>query len=298
MTAQRTEGVVLVGLVVDAVGESGRRAVDDDVVDLADPQPGRAAVDVRGPGDVPDLDAARREVRPQLGDVVEPHLPDAMCRWLAMIRTRAPAVVSVAVIGSGVVKADMSDGVPRSPPGQRADGDTQRGRHLADTWPRHIHGMSSVVRTRAEVRGERFTAATAGVVRRLPWGLATVVPPSLLGFAVINGFTFGVDLALLAVLRSVAHLPLWLSVTVAYACAFGLSYALNRALNFRSHAPVGPQVAVYVVVVVVNYLVWILWVCTGLAALGVDYRLARLAAGAGEAVYMYCALRRLVFRNR
>jgi putative flippase GtrA len=154
-----------------------------------------------------------------------------------------------------------------------------------------------MIRTRAEVRGERFAAAMAGVVRRLPWGLATIVPPSLLGFAVINGFTFGVDLVLLAVLRSVAHLPLWLAVTVAYACAFGLSFVLNRALNFRSHAPAGPQVARYVVVVVVNYVAWILGVGAGLAALGVDYRLARLAAGACEAVYMYCAMRWFVFRT-
>ena len=155
-----------------------------------------------------------------------------------------------------------------------------------------------MVRTRAEVRGERFAAVMADIVRRLPWGLARIVPPNLLGFAVINGFTFGVDLALLALLRSAAQLPLWLSVTVAYACAFGLSYVLNRAVNFRSHAPVGPQVAVYVVVVVVNYLVWILGVGAGLAALGVDYRLSRLAAGACEAVYMYCALRWIVFRKR
>ena len=166
-----------------------------------------------------------------------------------------------------------------------------------DTRARNSHAVPFMVRTRAEVRGERFAAVMAGVVRRLPWGLATVVPPSLLGFAVINGCTFGVDLALLAVLRSVAHLPLWLAVTVAYVCAFWLGYVLNRAFNFRSHAPVGPQVARYVVVVAVNYLVWILGVGTGLAALGVDYRIARLAAGACEAVYMYCAMRWIVFRK-
>jgi putative flippase GtrA len=158
--------------------------------------------------------------------------------------------------------------------------------------------MPSTVQTRAEVRGERFTALMAAAVRRLPWGLARVVPASLLGFAVINGFTFGVDLALLTALRSGAGLPLWLAIGVAYAGAFGLSYLLNRVFNFRSHAPAGPQVAVYVVVVVVNYLVWILGVGAGLAALGVDYRLARVAAGVCEAVSMYCAMRWVVFRGR
>jgi hypothetical protein len=47
--------------------------------------------------------------------------------------------------------------------------------------------------------------------------------------------------------------------------------------------------------VAVNYLVWILGVGDGLAALGADYRLARIAAGACEALYMYAAMRWLVF---
>src|ERR1700760_4669043 len=98
-------------------------------------------------------------------------------------------------------------------------------------------------------RGERYQALMAAVVRRLPFGLSRVVPASLLGFVLINGFTFAVDLALLTVLRSWVRLPLWLAVTLAYCVAFGLSYVLNRALNFRSHAAVGPQVAVYVGVV-------------------------------------------------
>jgi len=137
----------------------------------------------------------------------------------------------------------------------------------------------------------------AAIVRRLPFGLAEIVPPSLLGFAVINGFTFAVDLAVLTALHSGLGWPLPVSFTVAYITAFGLSYLLNRVFNFRSHGAVGPHVAVYVVVVIVNYLVWILGVGDGLAALGLDYRLARIAAGACEALYMYAAMRWLVFRD-
>jgi putative flippase GtrA len=134
-------------------------------------------------------------------------------------------------------------------------------------------------------------------VSRLPFGLDTVVAPTLLGFAVINGFTFGVDLLLLTALRSGLGLPVPLAVTVAYACAFGMSYLANRVLNFGSHAAVGPQLAVYVAVVIVNYLAFILAVSSGLSLLGVDYRLARIAAGVCEAVFMYCALRWVVFRR-
>ncbi|MBP2326309.1 putative flippase GtrA [Kibdelosporangium banguiense] len=154
----------------------------------------------------------------------------------------------------------------------------------------------SVAETRA-ARGDKFNAVLAAIVARLPFGLAKVVPPSLLGFAVINGFTFGVDLLLLSLLHGVLDLALPLSITVAYAAAFALSFVLNRAFNFRSHAPAGKQFAVYVVVVVINYLVWILGVGSGLAALGLDYRIARLVAGACEAVYMYAAMRWVVFRS-
>ena len=149
----------------------------------------------------------------------------------------------------------------------------------------------------ADARGERFTAAMAAIVRRLPFGLAEIVPPSLLGFAVINSCTFAVDLGLLTALHGGLHWPLPVSITVAYITAFGLSYLLNRTLNFRSHGAFGPQVAVYTAVVIVNYLAWILGVGVGLAALGLDYRLARIAAGACEALYMYAAMRWLVFRD-
>ena len=156
----------------------------------------------------------------------------------------------------------------------------------------------TTVMSRAEQRGASFSTLMAAVVRRLPWGLSGVVPPSFLGFVLINGFTFCVDLALLTALRSWVGLPIWVAITIAYCAAFGLSYVLNRKLNFRSHGEVGPQVALYVAVVAVNYLVWILGVGAGLSAFGVEYYASCVIAGACEAVYMYCALCWLVFRTR
>jgi putative flippase GtrA len=151
--------------------------------------------------------------------------------------------------------------------------------------------------SRAHDRGERFARLTGALARRLPFGLSRVVPPSLLGFAVINGFTFGVDIAVLTLLRSGFHWPLPVAVTVGYVVGFGLAFFLNRAFNFRAHGPVGAQMGVYVVVVTVNYLLWILGVGSGLAYLGVDYHLARLCAGVCEAAYMYAAMRWVVFRE-
>jgi putative flippase GtrA len=143
---------------------------------------------------------------------------------------------------------------------------------------------------------ERFHRLCEIVVARLPFGLNSIVAPTFLGFVVLNGLTFGVDLALLTVLHGALGVMLPVAVTVAYACAFTLSYVLNRVLNFRSHGAVGPQFAVYVAVVVVNYLAFILGVSNGLTSLGVEYHVARIIAGACEAIYMYSAMRWVVFR--
>ncbi len=132
---------------------------------------------------------------------------------------------------------------------------------------------------------ERFHRLCEVVVARLPFGLDSIVAPTFLGFAALNSFTFAVDLALLTLLHGGLGAALPVAVTVAYACAFTLSYFLNRILNFRS------------VVVVVNYLAFILGVSSGLAALGVEYHVARIVAGACEAVYMYSAMRWVVFRR-
>jgi putative flippase GtrA len=152
--------------------------------------------------------------------------------------------------------------------------------------------------TTTDTVADRFTRWCVAVVARLPWGLNRLVAPTFLGFALINGFTFSVDLALLTVFHGWWGLPVWLSVTVAYVCAFGLSFVLNRTFNFHSHAPVGKQAVVYVAVVAINYVAFILGVGSGLTALGLEYHLSRLLAGACEAVYMYSAMRWVVFRRR
>jgi putative flippase GtrA len=137
----------------------------------------------------------------------------------------------------------------------------------------------------------------AAIAARLPLGLSRVVPASLVGFAVISSLTFSLDLGLLTGFHGGLRWPLPAAITTAYVLASFLGYALNRSLNFRSRRPVGPQLAVYAGVVTVNFLAIILGVTTGLAALGLEYQLARLAASGCESVFMYAALRYLVFRD-
>ena len=146
--------------------------------------------------------------------------------------------------------------------------------------------------------GERFVAVMAAIVRRLPFGLERVVAPNLLGFAVINLCTFTLDLALLTGLHGGLRWPVPVSITLSYVIASGVSYVLNRSLNFRSHGALAMQTGIYAVVITVNYLAWILGVGAGLAALGVNYQLARVSAGLCEAAQAYVAMRWLVFRDR
>nr|QEO74747.1 hypothetical protein [uncultured bacterium] len=145
--------------------------------------------------------------------------------------------------------------------------------------------------------GQRFHALMEVVVRWLPFGLSRVVAPSFLGFALINGCTFGIDLLLLMLFRSGLGLPVPISFTIAYVIAFGLSFVLNRALNFRSHAPVGPQAGLYAVAILINYLAFILGLGSALTAIGVQYLLSRLIAGACEAAFMYSVMRWVIFRD-
>jgi putative flippase GtrA len=146
-------------------------------------------------------------------------------------------------------------------------------------------------------RGQRFTAVMATVVRRLPFGLSRIVAPSLLGFAVINGFTFSVDLVLLTLAHRLLGWPYPAAVTVSYLAAFALSFVLNRAFNFRSHGALGPQTATYAVAVGINYLAFVLGVGSGLAAAGTGFLVARVASGLCEGAYMYCVMRWVVFKN-
>jgi putative flippase GtrA len=144
---------------------------------------------------------------------------------------------------------------------------------------------------------ERLSDALTAGVDRLPSGLRRYLPRDLVGFAVLGGCTFLVDLALLAALRTWTPLPLPAAVTIAYVIAFGLNFSLNRTVNFRSHAPIAGQAVRYTIVISCDFLLT-LGVTTGLTALGLDFRLARLAAAGCVAAFTYTAARWWVFRDQ
>jgi putative flippase GtrA len=145
--------------------------------------------------------------------------------------------------------------------------------------------------------GARFAAAMTAATRALPFGLAEVMPPSLLGYLLINLCTFGLDLALLTAFHGGLGWPLPAAVTLSYGTASLVSYTANRVLNFRSRGPLGTQLPLYVAAIASNYLIWILGLTDALAALGLGYQIARILAALCEAGYLYIAMRWVVFRD-
>jgi putative flippase GtrA len=143
----------------------------------------------------------------------------------------------------------------------------------------------------------RFAAAMTAITRRLPFGLSAVVAPSLVGYLLINLCTFFIDLGLLGLFHGGFGWPIPAAVTLSYGTASALSYALNRVLNFRSHGYVGRQFPVFVAVSASNYLIFVLGLTDLLSIAGVYYELSRVIAACCEAVYLYCMMRWVVFRD-
>lgn len=143
----------------------------------------------------------------------------------------------------------------------------------------------------------RFAAVTTAITRRLPFGLAEVVAPSLVGYLLIQLCAFGLDLGLLGLFHGSLRWPIPAAVTLSYGTASVFSYVLNRILNFRSHQEVGRQFPVYVAVSASNYLIFVLGLTDLLSAVGVYYELSRVLAACCEGVYLYCMLRWVVFRD-
>jgi len=135
------------------------------------------------------------------------------------------------------------------------------------------------------------------ITRRLPFGLSEVIAPSMVGYLLINLCTFFVDLGLLGLFHGHFRWPIAAAVTLSYGTASVISYTANRILNFGSHEAVGKQFPVYVAVSASNYLIFVLGLTSLLSHVGVYYELSRVLAACCEAVYLYCMMRWVVFRD-
>lgn len=155
--------------------------------------------------------------------------------------------------------------------------------------------------TRPELNSSSWLHRTGDLltswVDRLPYGLDRVIPRDLAGYAVLGLLTFVVGLVLLLLLDRITPLPLPGAVLLADGAAWTLNFWLNRTLNFRSRARVGPEAARYGLVICGDLAISA-GVTTLMAGIGLPVLVARIIAGGVITLVGYVTCRFWVFRDR
>ncbi len=140
----------------------------------------------------------------------------------------------------------------------------------------------------------RPTPEPVVAARPIPQLIRRIYRHSLSRYLCIGGLSFIADVGILFLTHGVLHIWLPLATTLAYLVAFVVNFGLNRIWAFESNAPVGKQLTRYCALVAVNYGLT-LAVVTGLAALGLEYLIAKAIATALTVLINYVAYRHWVF---
>lgn len=144
---------------------------------------------------------------------------------------------------------------------------------------------------------QRFAALITSLHGLLPGALARMVPVTFIGYALINGSAFILDMTLLWVTYDHLHWFYPLAVSTGYACAGLYSLLLNRWLNFQAHGHLAAQGTRYALGLVSQYVIFILGLSSLLHLAGVNAELARLVSACCEGLYLYVLMRLWVFRG-
>lgn len=142
-----------------------------------------------------------------------------------------------------------------------------------------------------------FLKVISRIHRFLPKRLRALVPVTFIGYALINGSAFVIDISLLWVMYERLHWFYPLAVTLGYLVAGAYSLVLNRWLNFQSHGSLSSQGGRYVVGLVSQYVIFILGLSSVLHLAGVNAELARFISACCEGLYLYVLMRLWVFRG-
>lgn len=142
-----------------------------------------------------------------------------------------------------------------------------------------------------------FRHAIRRLHRLLPRALRRLVPVTFIGYALINGSAFVLDISLLWVMYEHLHWFYPLAVSVGYAAAGLYSLILNRWLNFQARGHLAAQGSRYLVGLVSQYVLFILGLSSLLHWAGVNAELARVISACCEGVYLYALMRLWVFRG-
>ena len=144
---------------------------------------------------------------------------------------------------------------------------------------------------------EAFNAFTGWLHALMPSQIRRFLPKTFIGFAIINSSTFLLDLVLLSLSTRGLRWPYPVAVSVSFAVAASVAFVLNKVLNFRAHGQIGRQSGKYVLVLVSNFVIWLLGFSTLLNYIGTPPEIARVSAGLCEGVYIYLLSRLWVFHR-
>ena len=144
---------------------------------------------------------------------------------------------------------------------------------------------------------EIFLRLITAIHSVLPGFARSRLPVTFVGYAIINGSAFFLDVGCLWVIET--HLHWWdpVSISVGYAIAGVYSFLLNRWLNFQSHGHLVNQGSRYAIGLISQFLVFVQGLTQLLSWLGINLFLARLISACCEAAYLYVFIRLWVFRS-
>ena len=144
---------------------------------------------------------------------------------------------------------------------------------------------------------EIFLRLITAIHSVLPGFVRSRLPVTFIGYAIINGSAFFLDVGCLWVIET--HLHWWdpVSISVGYAIAGVYSFLLNRWLNFQSHGHLVNQGSRYAIGLISQFLVFVQGLTQLLSWLGINLFLARLISACCEAAYLYVFIRLWVFRS-
>ena len=144
---------------------------------------------------------------------------------------------------------------------------------------------------------EIFLRLITTIHSELPGFVRSRLPVTFIGYAIINGSAFFLDITCLWVFYNHFHWFYPVAVTVGYAIAAVYSFLLNRWLNFQAHGHVIEQGAGYTVGIISQYVIFILGLSSLLHWFGVNAELARVISACCEGIYLYVFIRLWVFRG-
>ena len=144
---------------------------------------------------------------------------------------------------------------------------------------------------------EIFLRLITAIHSVLPGFVRSRLPVTFIGYAIINGSAFFLDITCLWVCYNHLHWFYPVAVTVGYAIAAVYSFLLNRWLNFQAHGHVIEQGAGYTAGIISQYVIFILGLSSLLHWFGVNAELARVISACCEGIYLYVFIRLWVFRG-